>query len=215
MDASPPVNPAQNSLIPFPEVRQREHLYSPAELREDARLLAAIANGDEQALEALYHRRSRLVYSLLTRILASETEGQEVTQDAFMQIWRKADKYDASRGSPTGWIIMIARGLALDRLRARARRATTAAEYERQAAALALEDATGFHQMQQDELTAACARALNNLPETQRHAVQLAFLRGWTHEEISSAERQPLGTVKARIRRALITLRKALKGHHE
>jgi RNA polymerase sigma-70 factor (ECF subfamily) len=209
------VNPAQSRLIRFPEIRKREDSYAPAELREDARLLAAIAGGDEPALELLYQRRSRLIYSLLTRMLGGETEAQEVTQDVFVQIWRKANQYDALRGTPTGWIIMIARGLALDRLRSRARRATTTAEYERQAGALALEDASGFRQMQQDELAAACARALHNLPETQKRAVQLAFMRGWTHEEISSAEGQPLGTIKARIRRALITLRKALKGHHD
>ena len=209
------MNPAENRLIRFPEVRKRDDSHSAAEVREDARLLAAISEGDEQALELLYHRRSRVIYSLLTRILGGETEVQEVMQDVFVQIWRKAKQYDSLRGTPTGWIIMIARGLALDRLRARARRANTTAAYERQVASLALEEASGFRQMQQDELAAACARALGNLPETQKRAVQLAFIRGWTHEEISTAEGQPLGTIKARIRRALITLRKALKGHHD
>jgi len=181
--------------------------------REDARLLAMVAEGDQRALAAFYHRRSRLIYSLLVRMLVNEMEAQEALQDTFMQIWRRAREYDSERAAPVGWIVMIARGLGLDRLRARSRRTAGHAAYEREVASLEVE-VNGARQTERDELAAACASALNNMPEPQGRALQLAFLRGWTHEEIACAIGEPLGTVKARIRRGLQALRKTLRDYH-
>src|SRR3954469_3239639 len=106
------------------------------EVREDARLLAAIAGGDQQALAILYRRQGGLIYSLLVRMLGSEMEAQEVMQDTFIQIWRRAHECDPARSSPLSWMIMIARGRALDRLRARSRRSASHAAYEREVASL-------------------------------------------------------------------------------
>ena len=183
------------------------------EASQDARLLALVADGDQQALAALYRRRSGLIYSLLVRMLVHEMEAQEIMQDTFVLIWRRAHEYDPGRSSPLAWITMIARGRALDQLRARCRRSATQAAYEREVVSLELE-INGPRQTERDELAAACASALNDLPEVQAHALQLAFLRGWTHEEIARALGEPLGTIKARIRRGLLALRKALKDYH-
>lgn len=184
----------------------------PVELQEDTRLLAAIAEGDQPALATLYRRRGDLLYSLIVRMLSDEMEAQEVMQDAFVLIWRKAHQYDAERSSPLSWILMLARGLALDRLRARSRREAGQAAYERELASLEVE--VGARPLERDELAAACARALNRLPEPQARPLQLAFLRGWTHEEIAAATGEPLGTIKARIRRGLLALRAGLKDYH-
>src|SRR5215467_3639849 len=89
---------------------------------EDARLLARMAEGDQRALAALYKRHGGLIYSFILRMLTNEMEAQEVVQDTFVQIWRRAPHYDPERSSPLAWMIMIARGLAVDRLRARSRR---------------------------------------------------------------------------------------------
>jgi RNA polymerase sigma-70 factor (ECF subfamily) len=140
-------------------------------------------------------------------------EAQEVMQDAFVQIWRRAHRFNVERSSPIAWMIMIARGLAMDRLRARSRRNVNHAAYEREMASLELE-IKETRQTDRDELADVCASALNALPDDQAHAVQLAFLRGWTHEEIARAIGEPLGTVKARIRRGLLALRKTLKDYH-
>lgn len=183
------------------------------ERREDTRLLLLIAGGDSQALAALYHRRGTLLYSLLVRILVNDMEAQEVMQDTFVQIWRRGHRYDPGRSSPLGWMIMLARGLAFDRLRSRSRREVRQAAYEREVASLEVEIG-GSVPPERDELAAACAAALNRLPEDQGRALQLAFLRGWTHEEIAQAVHEPLGTVKSRIRRGLLTLRKVLKDYH-
>ena len=181
--------------------------------REDARLLTLVAAHNHDALEALYRRRGGLLYSLLLRILVKEMEAQEILQDTFVQIWLRAGEFDADRSSPLGWIIMIARGRAIDRLRARTRRSVSHAAYEREIANLELE-VKHRPQIERDELAAACATALNELPSEQGHALQLAFFRGWTHEEIARAVGEPLGTIKARIRRGLLALRKTFKEHH-
>ena len=176
-------------------------------------MLARVAEGDQGGFAALYRRRSTLIYSLLIRMLVNEMEAQEVMQDAFVHIWRRAHQFDSGRSSPMAWMIMIARGLAMDRLRARSRRKAGHAAYEREIASLELEF-KGRQQPDRDELADVCASALNQLPDEQAHAVQLAFIRGWTHEEIAHATGEPLGTVKARIRRGLLALRKTLKDYH-
>lgn len=205
---------AENQVVRFPGSGLPEESHDAVEVREDARLLMGIAQGDQHALAALYRRRGSLVYSLLVRMLVNEMEAQEITQDTFVQIWRRAHKFDPGRASPMAWMILIARGLAWDRLRSRSRRSATHAAFEQEVASLEVEEINGARQTERDELAAACATALNGLPEEQGRALQLAFLRGWTHEEIACAVGEPLGTIKARIRRGLLSLRKALKDHH-
>jgi RNA polymerase sigma-70 factor (ECF subfamily) len=183
------------------------------EAREDARLLALIAEGDQRGIAVLYRHRGVVIYSLLVRMLVNEMEAQEVMQDTFIQIWRRAHQYDPNRSSPMAWMTMIARGLAVNRLRARTRRNVNHAAYEQEMASLEME-INSTRQTERDELAAACALALNRLPDEQARSLQLAFLRGWTHEEIARAVGEPLGTVKARIRRGLLALRKILKDYH-
>jgi RNA polymerase sigma-70 factor, ECF subfamily len=208
------VETAENKLLNFPGHIEPGKLRMDADLREDARLLASIAGKSDEALAALYRRRSSLLYSLLLRMLVNQTDAQDIMQETFVQIWRRAGEYDVHRSNPVAWMIMIARGLALDRLRARSRRHATQEAYEREAASPAIDELTGARQAEQSEVAAACATALHNLPQPQARALQLAFLRGWTHEEIARVESQPLGTIKARIRRGLLALRHALKDYH-
>jgi RNA polymerase sigma-70 factor (ECF subfamily) len=199
-------------MMRFPEDPGRG-AFSPAALPDEVQLMAAIRTGNQQALATLYQNRGSLVYSMLVRMLVNEMEAQEVMQDTFVHIWRRAREFDCQRSSPVAWILMIARGLALDRLRARSRRLRTLAAYEQEVASLEVE--VGLRLPERDELAAACTAALHQLPEPQGHALQLAFFRGWTHEEIAGAVGEPLGTIKARIRRGLLSLRKALKGYHD
>ena len=202
-----------NQLVNLPGNTDTGDSQETVEVREDARLLAAIAAEEQTALAAFYRRRGTLIYSLLVRMLGNEMEAQEVMQDTFVQVWRRAHQYDPERSSPMAWIVMIARGLAIDRLRARSRRTAGQAAYEREVASLEVEIKSP-RQTERDELATACASALNSLPESQGRALQPAFLRGWTHAEIASVVGEPLGTVKARIRRGLLALRKTLKDYH-
>jgi RNA polymerase sigma-70 factor (ECF subfamily) len=204
---------AENELLRFPGLDNPRDSQE-AENREDSRLLTAIAGGNQQALAALYHRRGTQIYSLLIRMLTSEMEAQEVLQDAFVRIWRRAGEFDSKRSSPMAWMIMIARGLALDRLRSRSRHTANRAAYEKEMFFLSQEQLKHASLVERDELSMACASALGSLPEQQARVLHLAFFRGWTHEEIAQAEGEPLGTVKARIRRGLMALRGVLKDYY-
>jgi RNA polymerase sigma-70 factor (ECF subfamily) len=208
------VEPAKNDVLRFPGCVERVESNDSTERNIETRLLAEIAGGCQQALAALYRRRGSLLYSLFVRMLVSEAEAQEVMQDTFVQIWKRARTYDPRRSSPIAWMIMIGRGVAMDRLRARLRRNATQETYQREVGSLAVEEMDGLRHTERGELAAACAAALHQLPETQRRALQLAFLRGWTHEEIARAEGDPLGTVKARIRRGLLAMRQTLKDYY-
>jgi RNA polymerase sigma-70 factor, ECF subfamily len=181
---------------------------------EDARLLCAIAEEDQRAVALLYQRRSSLVYSFLMRMLGNRAEAEEVLQDTFIRLWKRAKDYDKDRSSATAWLLMLARGLAMDKLRARARRSATVTAYEREVSSLEFEEITGSRRLENKELAEICRAALNSLPENQSRALQLAFLRGWTHEEIAQVQGEALGTVKARIHRGLIALRKTVKDYY-
>ena len=142
---------AENRLLRFPG-DPSDDSHEALEVREDARLLGLIADADPQALELFYRRRGGLIYSLLLRMLVNEMEAQEVTQDTFVQIWRRAHRYDPRRSSPMAWVVMIARGLAMDRLRARSRRGISQAAFEREVASLEVEAINGARQAERERI---------------------------------------------------------------
>jgi RNA polymerase sigma-70 factor (ECF subfamily) len=190
------------------------HSWGPDAAAEDIRLLRGVAAGESASLARLYERRGGALYSLLVRMLANEAEAEELLQDTFVRIWRRAGDFDPARSAPFTWMVMIARGLALSRLRSRGRAATGMAAYEQELASLEVEHVSRGWHTADPELPALCAGALRQLPEPQRRALELAFFRGWTHVQIARATGEPLGTVKARIRRGLLSLRGLLKDFH-
>ena len=208
------VDTAENQILRFPGTPENRGDSPTQAAAEDLRILKLIASGDQQGVVMLYQQRGRLIYSLLLRMLGDEMETQEIMQDTFLQIWRRAADYDPTRSAPLTWMVLIARGLAMDRLRSRSRRQINHAAFEAEIVSLEVETGNRAHQIERDELTGVCTAALHRLPEAQAHALQLAFLRGWTHEEIAQAQNEPLGTIKARIRRGLQALRQTLKDYH-
>ncbi|MFN0067734.1 MAG: sigma-70 family RNA polymerase sigma factor [Limisphaerales bacterium] len=182
---------------------------------EDAALLAQVAAGQTDALKLLYDRRAGVLFALLVRILENDGEAAEVLQETFVAIWQRAGRFDADRSAPLTWMVMLARGLALDRRRARERRRGWIGAYEAEVASLEVETRTGFADLADRESRRQVADALGRLPEEQRHALELAFFRGWTHEDIARATGTPLGTIKARIRRGLGALRHHLRNFHD
>ena len=178
-------------------------------LADEARLqvwISRIVRQDEQALAKLYEAMAGRIYGLALRITRHVQTAEEVTEDAFWQIWRQAPRFDARRGSVVTWMLTIARSRALDALR-RADRAEALDEES-----LADEQAdTDPH-----DLLAAVQRqhrlysALRRLDPLPRQLLALAFFRGLSHEEIASQMSLPLGTVKSHIRRALLHLRELL-----
>jgi RNA polymerase sigma-70 factor (ECF subfamily) len=179
---------------------------------EDARLIRRMAGGEHQAMAELYERFSRPLYSTSLHILKDAAEAQDIVHDVFITIWEKAAVFAAERGSAFSWAVTLTRNRSIDRLRSRRRRA----ELLDQAAPADLgyfETITGSDGNDpaalQDQAQAVRA-AVAALPSDQKHALELAFFSGLTQQEIAVRLSEPLGTVKARIRRGLVKLRDSL-----
>jgi RNA polymerase sigma-70 factor, ECF subfamily len=176
---------------------------------QEASVVKRMAAGDSSALAELYDRHGRAVYSLSTRILRDPSEAEDVVQEVFTQAWREAGRYRPERASVAGWLLMLARTRAIDRLRARRVRGIGLA-----AGGAGPEPVDPSADQESAYIDASWAARVRHaclaLPNGQRIAVELAFFEGLTHMEIADRLREPLGTVKTRIRTALQRLRDAL-----
>lgn len=171
-------------------------------------LLLRLARGDEEALEVLYRALAPRIYSLLLRILESREEAEEVLQDTFLKLCREAWRYDPGRGDPTTFAYAIARNLALSRLRRR-RRLPPRADLDPDDPEGDREAALGFQEGGHEDRVVA-KQALESLSPEERRLLEEAFYLGLSHRELAQRHNLPLGTVKARIRRALLKLRERL-----
>jgi RNA polymerase sigma-70 factor (ECF subfamily) len=175
----------------------------------DQAALARMARGDQSALAELYDRNARLVFSLALRILQNRADAEDVVQEVFQQVWTQAGRYDTGRGAVAAWMLTMARSRAIDRLRSRNSRPESPSEariVEQLPDAAARQDL----QLLSAEQVKSLQGALNQLPAAQRMAVELAYYEGLTHAEIAERLSEPLGTVKTRIRQAVIKLRESL-----
>lgn len=189
---------------------------SPAGARndgEDAELIERVARGDRTAFGALYDRYSRPLYSIALRVLNDAREAEDIVHDVFVALWNKAGGFAAERGTAFGWCVALTRNRAIDRVRARRRRG----ELLTQSLPADLghdENRNGntdsSDALWQKEKAAIVRQALESLPAEQRTALQLAYFGGLTQQEIAEQLSEPLGTVKARIRRGLFRLRELL-----
>ncbi len=179
----------------------------------DGELMRQLQGGDEDAFTSFYRRFSPGLFSMIYQILQDQKESEDVLQEAFVQMWKKASTYDSTRSGLFTWAVMISRNKAIDRLRSRQRRARTAeaaaAEFDVVPPIEAQEQADAL--LGQGEERERVRAALTSLPEAQREAIDLAFFSGLTQVEISDKLGTPLGTVKARIRRGLLALRAVLE----
>jgi len=178
------------------------------EEKQDAELLQAIANRDEEALALLYDRYRLILFGLAMRILNSRPEAEDVLQEVLLQVWRRSSDFDPLRGKPFTWLVTLARSRAIDRLRqlgARDRLNESAAREAPHESSDASADALHSEQRQ------IVKRALAELPEEQRRVLLLAYYEGLTQAEIASKLATPLGTVKTRVRAGMMKLRELLK----
>jgi RNA polymerase sigma-70 factor (ECF subfamily) len=176
---------------------------------DDSALIHRIASGDGDALARLFDLHSPVALGLLVRILGDRAEGEEVLQEVFLQAWTQADRYDAARSTPRGWLLMLTRSRALDRLRrreARRRREEESAEEEGRFAV----EPEGTGRLEAAERHSQVSSALSLLSPEQRHCIELAFYEGLTHTQIAERLNAPLGTVKSRILLGMGKLRQAL-----
>jgi RNA polymerase sigma factor (sigma-70 family) len=172
--------------------------------REEQQLVDGLMAGNDDAIRALYARFSRPVYSMGMRLLGTREAAEELTQDVFVTAWRKAARFDATRGRLSTWLMTIAHNLAVDRLRRETgvTRPTLVLVDE-------VPDAPGIDE--EDVLLErdAAMRALSSLSDAERTLLARAYFRGLTAREIAESDGIPLGTVKTRLRAALIKVRRA------
>jgi RNA polymerase sigma-70 factor (ECF subfamily) len=182
--------------------------HSPVPEKDWVGLVRSIAAGDQRALHALYERTHRLVFTLIVRITRNRETAEELTLDVFHDVWRRASTYDAADGSVVGWIMNQARSRAIDRLRFDQRKKrvnqhahdpipVTAPRGPQEAC-----DLQEQGRLLQDALTV--------LTQDERQVIETAFFSELTYEEVAARLKQPLGTVKTRIRSGLMKLRQAL-----
>jgi RNA polymerase sigma-70 factor (ECF subfamily) len=176
-----------------------------------AALVARMARGDEDAFSLLYDLHAPLLYGLACRIMGREQDAEEALQDAMLQAWRTAGKYDESKGSVRTWLVMMTRSRCLDRLRRRGTVSRREAPMPEGAAEPADDSLMAPEEMQQAETKAAVVAALAALPEAQRKVLDAAFYEGMTQAEIAERTGEPLGTVKTRMRLGMLKLMELLK----
>jgi RNA polymerase sigma-70 factor (ECF subfamily) len=168
----------------------------------DAEIIARIYSGDDGAMALLYDRYSQVVYAVALRVLADRSSAEDILQDVFMQLWRKPQAFNASRGSLAAWLAVIARNRAIDQLR-RKRPELEAVE------SVISVDPNLENTAERNQAIERVRAVLGGMPEEQRAALEMAFFEGLTHVEIAGKTGQPLGTVKTRIRSGLLAVRKA------
>jgi len=175
-------------------------------------LISEVAEGSESALSELYDSTSRLVFGLALRILSSVSEAEEITLDVFMQVWDKAVVYDPERSSPSGWLLMLTRSRAIDRLRSGTKRGAMEELLEQDVSSPvdSPEEATIF--LERSQMVRV---ALSKLAPQQREPIELAYFYGFSQSEISKRLGQPLGTVKSAIRLGMLKLREILSRSEE
>ena len=182
------------------------------EQAEDKRLMECISNGDKNALESLYSRYSRPVYSLAMKMLRDPFSAEEVTQDTFFNVWRRAGSYKSNRGKVTSWLFSIAHNRTIDELRKRRReynRVLYDVDLSNRPTESRADDPTEYVYVRFEGTR--LKSALMTLRPEQRDVVTLAYFGGLTHSEISRELDQPLGTVKTRMRLAMKKLREVLE----
>lgn len=173
---------------------------------ELAELLVRVAGGDQAAFAQFYDATSRTVFGIVLSVLRDRAQSEEVTQEAYVEAWKSAPKFDPRQGSPHGWLNTIAHRKAVDRVRS-AERSTK--REQRHFEMEPLTEDTSDIVVARDE-GRRVREALLTLPENQRTAVQMAYFEGHTHREVAERLQVPLGTVKTRIRDAMKRLRNQL-----
>lgn len=174
-------------------------------------LLARVAKKDPEAFAEFYDRTSAVLFSVAKSILRDAVLAEDVLQEVYLQMWEKADQFNPALGKPISWAVALTRNKSLDRLRSLKRRSVALQDF-----AKTLENSASGTLVTNVELKERAERvkqALSVLPEKQRQAIELSLIRGLSHPEIAETMKEPLGTVKAWIRRGIIEIRKHLENH--
>jgi RNA polymerase sigma factor (sigma-70 family) len=195
-------------LVSLPVLRSRPAdggAARPDAERSDSELLEAVARSDENALAALYDRYGRVAYGLAFRVLRDRALAEDAVQEAFLQVWRSADKFRPERAKASTWLLTFVHRRAVDLVRREERRRTEPAESAPTPAGPGADEDVEVRSKR-----AIVQDALRRLPREQREAIELAYYGGYTQSELAERLGQPLGTIKSRMFSGLTRLRALL-----
>lgn len=179
-----------------------------------ANLLERVADGDDKALAALYDETSALVLGIASRVLRERDIAEEAVLEVFVQVWNEARGYDRARGSVRSWLVVLARSRAIDIARKRTTRTGRETTLDQVAEFADVRPGPEAASLAR-ERAARIRRAMSALPAEQQRAIEAAFYGGLTHSEVAASFGEPIGTIKTRIRRGLLSLREVLRNDLE
>jgi RNA polymerase sigma-70 factor, ECF subfamily len=197
----------RNSARPTPAARPRAAASTSAVTGRDlAAQLGQVARGDAAAFDAVFDQIGPSVFGVVKRVVRDRAQSEEVTQEVLLEVWRNAAKFDAGRGSATAWVMTLAHHRAVDRVRS----VQKESEREQRVAATDIPYDEVIEAVESSFERERVRRCLSSLTEVQRESVTLAYYRGYTYGQVASLLGVPTGTVKTRMRDALIRLRDCL-----
>lgn len=176
-----------------------------------ADLLVKVASGDQEAFAAFYDATSRVVFGIVLNVVRDRAQAEEVAQEVYVDAWKSAPRFDRRQGTPTAWLNTIAHRKAVDRVRSAERSTQRDQRHFEQTSAIKADPDVSDIVVAHDEGRRVRA-ALQQLPDAQRTAVELAYFSGFSHREVAERLEIPLGTAKTRIRDAMKRLRAQLGG---
>ena len=182
------------------------------QIEEDIRLMQRIAERDSSAYQTFYKKYSGLIFASISNVLNDHHDTEDVMQEVLVQLWNKAYLYEPRKGRPLTWLTTMARNRAIDRIRSKQRRARLNGDFEIENRNVQPEfDESAHDILENKERDGIVMRAVEKLNPDQREAIQLAFFSGLTQAEVAESLHEPLGTVKARIRRGVSRLETLIK----
>ena len=176
---------------------------------DDQSLIAAISDGDSRALEVLYDRYSTIVYRMALRIVNNQELAEDIVQEVFWRVWRRSASFEHDRGKVAQWLFGVTHNLCIDELRrARVRPISVYEDIEHPLIQQLVDHRTDVAEtVWNTEQRRMITDALDQLPKAQRQAIELAYFRGMSHQEIANKLNRPLGTIKTRVRLGLCKLK--------
>lgn len=171
--------------------------------------LLRTGKGDRSAFEAVYKATSAKLFGVCLRIFSDRNEAEEALQDAYITIWNRAASFEAGRASPISWLVTVTRNRAIDRLRAKGKAGLASLDEATDVADLTPSAEAQLVALGDDKLLYGC---IDGLDRRDAHFIKSAFIGGATYADLATREGEPLGTIKSRIRRALMKLRTCMEG---
>ncbi|MGV3662737.1 MAG: RNA polymerase sigma factor [Prosthecobacter sp.] len=181
-------------------------------VEEDIRLLKRISERDAASFQAFYRKYSGLIFASISNVLNDHHDTEDVMQEVLVQVWNKAHLYEPRKGKPLTWLTTMARNRAIDRIRSKQRRSRLNDDFETENKKDQFEfEPSGHENLEDKERDTILHTAVSRLTPDQRQAIELTYFSGLTQAEVAERLREPLGTIKARIRRGVNRLEMLVK----